>query len=242
MDQERKYFPITEMKATGDRWEVAGYASTFGGEPDSYGDVVVKGAFLESIAKRKTKHLWQHDEPIGKELSLVEDDHGLFGRWSIIPTDTGKKAHQLIAEGLIDSLSIGFLPIETDYREDGVRLLKKVDLIEVSSVTFPANTNALITSFKSDLPFHMLLKQVQDAIALAAGEAKALAERRAADGRSLNDRHIAAIEALLPEAKALLAALDGLRVVPPDAEARAAEMDLLRLRARLHRARARRTA
>ena len=27
-----------------------GYASTFGGDPDSYGDIVLQGAFLESIA------------------------------------------------------------------------------------------------------------------------------------------------------------------------------------------------
>lgn len=246
MELERKSLPfkVSDIKAAGDGWEVAGYASTFGGEPDSYGDVVAKGAFLDSLAKRpNVRLLWQHDmgEPIGKVISLTEDDKGLFGRWSLVATDTGKKAHTLLHHDLVDSLSIGFLTEEADYREDGVRVLKAVELVEVSIVTIPANTNAVITSFKSDLPFHLLLKQVRDAIALASREAKALADRRAADGRSLNDRHIAAIEALLPEAKALVGDLDALRVVPPDAEAQAAEMELLRMRARLMRAR-RRTA
>lgn len=246
MELERKSLPfqLTEVKAAGDGWEVAGYASTFGGDPDSYGDVVAKGAFIDSLAKRpNVRLLWQHDmdEPIGKVISLDEDDKGLFGRWSLVPTDTGTKAHKLLGAGLVDSLSIGFFPTESDYREDGTRVLKAVELVEVSIVTIPANTNALITSFKADQPLHTLLKQVAEGIAVAERQAKATHARRAAEGRSLNDQTNAALDEFLAAAEAALE-LRALRVVPPDAEARAAEMDLLRLRARLHRARARRTA
>lgn len=244
---EEKSLPLhlCDIKAVGDQGIIEGWASVFGGKPDSYGDIVVKGAFADSIKSRTPKFLWQHDlsTPIGKTLSLEETDYGLFGKWQLAKTKSATDAYELIKEGLTDGLSIGYYTKESEYDADGHRLLQKVDLLEVSAVTIGANDRALITGVKSDVPFHMLLKQVQDAIALAAGEAKALAERREADGRSLNDRHIAAIEALLPEAKALVAELDGLRVVPPDAEARAAEMELLRMRARLTRARAqRRTA
>jgi HK97 family phage prohead protease len=236
-------FHVSELKAAGDGWEVAGYASTFGGTPDSYGDVVAKGAFLSSLAKRpNVRLLWQHDmgEPIGKVISLTEDDKGLFGRWSLVPTDTGKKAHELLKADLVDSLSIGFMTEDADYREDGVRVLKAVELVEVSIVTIPANTNAVITSFKADQPLHLLLKQVAEGFDVAVRQVKATHERRAAEGRLLNDQTNAALDQLLTAVEAA-AELRALRVVPPDAEAEAAEMAL---RLQLARAKAglRRTA
>lgn len=244
METKALPFQLSELKAAGDGWEVAGYASTFGGDPDSYGDIVAKGAFLTSLAKRpNVRLLWQHDmgEPIGKVISLQEDDKGLFGRWSLVPTATGTKAHQLLQADLVDSLSIGFMTEDADYREDGVRVLKAVELVEVSIVTIPANTNAVITAFKADQPLHLLLKQVAQGIDAAVRQAKATHERRTAEGRSLNDQTNAALDELLQQAEAALE-LRALRVVPPDAEAKAAEMELLRMRARLERARSRRTA
>lgn len=245
METKALPFQLSELKASGDGWEVAGYASTFGGNPDSYGDVVAKGAFLDSLAKRpNVRLLWQHDmgEPIGKVLSLTEDDHGLFGRWSLVPTDAGTKAHKLLHAGLVDSLSIGFMPDQADYRDDGVRVLKAVELVEVSIVTIPANTNAVITAFKADQPLHLLLKQVADGFDTAVRQAKATHERRQSEGRSLNDQINAELAGLIAKAEAGLDELRALRVVPPDAKAEAAEIELLRMRSRLLRARSRRTA
>lgn len=231
MDRKSLPFQLRELKAAdGGGWEVAGYASTFGGEPDSYGDIVVRGAFDESLAKRKTRLLWQHDlgEPIGKQLSLSEDEHGLFGRWSILPTDTGTKAHTLLGAELIDSLSIGFVPVETEYREDGVRLLKKADLYEVSLVTIPANSNAVITSFKSDIPTHQQVLNAAGALEAVMREAKALHERRGADGRDVNEKQREAEAKLDAVAKAWLEWRAGL-VVGRDAEANGLDLMALEL-------------
>ena len=117
---------VVDVSAGG--WEIAGYASTFGGEPDAYGDVIVRGAFVDSIAARPTKFLFEHVEPIGKQLEIREDDTGLFGRWSVVDTRAGTDAYKLAKAGVLDSLSIGYFTLEADYREDGVRLLRKVDL------------------------------------------------------------------------------------------------------------------
>lgn len=228
METKALPFALSEIKAAGDGWEVAGYASTFGGEPDSYQDIVAKGAFLTSLVKRpNVRLLWQHDmgEPIGKVLSLVEDEKGLFGRWSLVPTAAGTKAHTLLAADLVDSLSIGFLTEQADYREDGVRVLKAVELVEVSIVTIPANISAVITSWKADLPTHVLLKQATEVLRETVREVEARRERRAAEHRPLNDTNIAAFAELVREAEALAERL-ALRVVPPDAEAQAAEMAL----------------
>ena len=128
-------FEVKEIVSVADGgWEIAGYASTFGGEPDAYGDVIVKGAFAESIAKRPTKFLVEHAEPIGKQLEIREDDAGLWGRWSIVDTQAGTDAYKLAKAGVLDSLSIGYVTLEADYDANGVRLLKKVDLFEVSAV------------------------------------------------------------------------------------------------------------
>lgn len=244
METKALPFQLSELKASGDGWEVAGYASTFGGDPDSYGDIVAKGAFVDSLATRpNVRLLWQHDmgEPIGKALSLVEDDRGLFGRWSLVPTDTGRKAHMLLEAGLVDSLSIGFMPKAggTEIKGD-TRVLKAVELVEVSIVTIPANTNAVITAFKS-IPTHKLLEQAKSVLRETMREVEARHERRAAEYRSLNDAHVAEFAELAREAEALAEKLTR-PVVLPDAEAKAAEMELLQMRARLLRAHARRTA
>src|SRR5688500_7488316 len=129
-----------ELRAAGDG-EIEGYASTFTQRADSYGDVIRPGAFAKTLASgRKVKLLWQHrlDEPIGLPLALYEDSKGLYGKWRLVGTDTGKKARELVREGLVDGLSIGFIDAGSEYRSDGTRLLYEVDLHEVSVVTIPA--------------------------------------------------------------------------------------------------------
>jgi HK97 family phage prohead protease len=235
-------FQVSEIKATGGEGIIEGWASVFGGPPDTYGDVVVRGAFADSLKRRTPKFLWQHDmaKPIGKVLSLEETDYGLYGRWQLAKTQQAQEAYELMKDGLVDGLSIGFFPEESEISPDGDRLLKKIDLLEISGVTIGANDRALIASVKTDQPLHVLLKQATEALGVGVREAKALHERRAAEGRSLNDQTNAALDEFLSAAEAALE-LRALRVVPPDAEAEAAEMDLLRLRARLIAAR-RRTA
>lgn len=155
------------LKAAGDAWEVSGYASTFSTSPDTYGDVVAPGAFRASIGRRKTRLLWQHqlDQPIGRELELREDSHGLWGRWSIVPTTAGKEAHELLKVGLIDSFSIGFTTNDSEYRSDGVRVLKALELFEVSLVTIPANEGAVVEGWKGygdrDREFERMLMKVR---------------------------------------------------------------------------------
>lgn len=145
---EFKTVPL-ELRASGEG-EVEGYASTWD-TLDSYGDRVQRGAFAKSLASgRKTRLLWQHDmtEPIGIPLALYEDHKGLYGKWKIVPTTTGTKARELIKHELLDGLSIGFVPVDAEYQHDGVRLLKEVQLFEVSVVTLPANEDARITGWK----------------------------------------------------------------------------------------------
>lgn len=146
-------FDITELKADGEQWLVTGFASTFG-NLDHTGDVVMRGAFDETLASgRARKFLWQHDirEPIGVEQSLKVAEKGLLGTWKISQTTRGRDAYQLLKDGAVDSLSIGYVPTDAEYDDAGVRLLKSVDLLEVSLVSIPANDLAVVTQVKAFL-------------------------------------------------------------------------------------------
>lgn len=144
-------FQLEDLKARGDDgWTFAGYASTFG-NIDEGGDVVLRGAFSETLKSRIPRLLWQHDtsEPLGRVLSLKEDDRGLAGEFKISRTTRGHDAYQLLKDGAIDSMSIGYVPDDQEFSEDGVRKLKSVHLYEISLVTIPMNEEALITSVKT---------------------------------------------------------------------------------------------
>ncbi len=200
-------FEIKEIAGGG--WEVTGYASTFGGQPDSYGDIVARGAFANSIANRQTKFLYQHAEPIGRQISLVEDQHGLLGTWEIVPTALGSDAHLLAKAGVLDSLSIGFLTVDAEFRDDGVRVLKEVDLMEVSLVTFPANENAVVTAVKNR-PFDVHSDDVRVAVAEYLERVRSGADLRLKEGRPISEsrrKRLAAVSGSLRDAADEIVAL-----------------------------------
>ena len=149
-----------EIKAVSDDGLFSGYASVFD-NVDSYGDIVRKGAFVESISEweRKGKMppiLWHHnpEDPIGVYTKMQEDDKGLFveGRLLIDDVPRAKQTHALMKAGVIDGLSIGYRVKEYLYNVDEeVTDLIKLSLREVSIVTFPANPETRIEAVKSRL-------------------------------------------------------------------------------------------
>lgn len=150
---EVKFLAEDSVKNTVD---IEGYGSVFGVK-DSYGDVVERGAFNESLDKNGMPHmLWQHnaDQPIGVWKEVREDSVGLYMRGQILTdVQAGKEAASLIKNGAIKGLSIGFITEADEIdRATNLRKLKRVNLLEVSLVTFPANKLANVTAWKNDLP------------------------------------------------------------------------------------------
>ncbi len=152
---ERKDLPF-DVKKTDDTdpdfFFFEGYASTFG-NIDLGGDIIVEGAFKKSLDERTPKILWQHMsmEPIGMPDKVFEDSKGLFIRGKLPKADTlvsGRVIPQFKV-GSISAMSIGFRVVQDEIREDGVRLLKQLDLREFSPITFPMNELATVSSFKS---------------------------------------------------------------------------------------------
>src|SRR5688572_9891932 len=130
-----------EFKASEDGWSFTGYASTYGGEPDSYGDVIKAGAFDDSLkANPSPPLLWAHSmgHPIGTVRDLSSNRRGLMGTWDIVDTTMGTDAYKLLKRGAVKGLSIGFYPKDADEDpKSGIRTLTEIELIEVSLVAVP---------------------------------------------------------------------------------------------------------
>lgn len=131
----------------------AGFAST--SDLDKGMDIITKGAYGRTLAERggKVKMLWNHKSdlmPIGVYTKMEERESGLYVEGKISDTALGRDAKTLLADGALDSMSIGYVVKEADYNDDGVRVIKDLDLYEVSLVNFPMNEKALITSVKME--------------------------------------------------------------------------------------------
>ncbi|WP_245418292.1 HK97 family phage prohead protease [Cohaesibacter haloalkalitolerans] len=162
--------PVLQIKALTEKGEFEGYASTFGGEPDDYGDIIAPGAYAESLAdhaanKTMPKLFWQHnrDQPIGRWLELKEDDKGLYGVGKLnMGVQCAREAHELLKEGDIDGLSIGYrIKAYSVDTETGVWTLEKLDLREISVVSIGANPDALIGSVKALKQSHDLTERLK---------------------------------------------------------------------------------
>jgi HK97 family phage prohead protease len=188
---QHKQFAFKADKVSDDG-TFSGYGSVFG-NVDSYREIVAPGAFADSLKAINDSGdplpaLWQHDpsQPIGGYSSLEEDDHGLKveGFLMIGEVPMAKQAHALMQRRIVKGLSIGYYVLADSYDEkERVRTLTKLDLVEVSIVTFPANSEAQIDAVKAklargDLP---TLREFEKSLR-EQGYSKTLAEKIAAGG------------------------------------------------------------
>lgn len=191
---------------------IVGYGAVFG-NVDSYGDVIAPGAFKDSLSQHAAAGtmpamLLQHGgwgvgaddmTPVGIWTAMREDDKGLVveGRLAL-ETQRGREAFALLSMAprpALNGLSIGYAPTEWsvgDKAGEPRRTLKKVDLWEVSIVTFPANDRARVAGTKAGAI--RTIREFEDflrdeggfsraaAKALASGGWKTLPEPRDEDG------------------------------------------------------------
>ena len=135
--------------------EIEGHASLFWTR-DLNDDVTAAGAFAASLARTGpagVKMLHQHDdaEPVGVWDAIVEDDKGLHVRGRILrTTPRGRLVAALVEAGALDGLSIGFRAVKARPDDTGrLRVLREVELWEVSIVTFPMLPGARLKPLES---------------------------------------------------------------------------------------------
>ncbi len=129
---------------------IKGYASMFNNK-DSDGDIITKGAYTKTLQENSERiaFLYQHNmnQPIGKPLSMKEDEKGLFIEAKISDSSLGQDVKTMVSEGILKEFSVGFIPIKEDLQKD-VNYIKEIKLFEFSLVTLAANPLAKVTEYK----------------------------------------------------------------------------------------------
>lgn len=150
---------------------IKGFASTYN-NVDRGNDVIRPGAFADSLKRhrdedRQIRMFFQHNQmfPIGgfPIKDMVDNEKGLFVVGNInLKADKGLSTFELIKQGVITDLSIGFSVNENFTDDDGINNLTDVSLWEISAVTEPMNTEANILEVKTATKFKNLPLAAQD--------------------------------------------------------------------------------
>ena len=190
--------------------EFIGYASVFGNK-DSYGDVVIKGAFANTLAEWERKGvpiplLWGHntadpDFNLGEIVEATEDDRGLKVHGKLdMESPKSAQTYRLLKSGRVNQMSFAYHVVDGAYIQpegddktwrDAYYELRELDLYEVSIVPIGANQETEILAVK--------------AIASA---------MRAKAGRALSSKNEDALRGALAQAEEIVTALKG--VLPDD--------------------------
>ena len=153
---------VKDAGGSADEYTFEGYAATFGGEPDCYGDVIAPSAFSDTLKAhadegRRIPLLFGHvmgdpDYSLGY-VDASEDERGLRVTGHIFAdTPKGETVHRMLQRGQVDRMSFAYDVAEDGQvtLEDGRKAheLRRLDLYECSIVTVPANPAAQITEVK----------------------------------------------------------------------------------------------
>lgn len=157
-----KDFPVSYKEDGNGTGTIEGYASTWTRQPDSYGDVVAKGAFTNTLKERWNggvgiPFLWSHQMDNLKAFigtaTADEDDKGLHFIATFDDTEEAQKVRQLYKDGRLQKFSFAYDVREAAMvtLEDGTKAneLRELDLFEISAVTVPANDDAGVVDVKA---------------------------------------------------------------------------------------------
>ena len=106
---------------------------------------ILRGAF--DLSQKPAKLLENHDmsQLRGVVNALADSDAGLEFEATLADTRASKDAVALLKAGAYDSVSIGANPVQFKYDKQGVMVVSKAQLIEISLVAVPAFSEAVIT-------------------------------------------------------------------------------------------------
>lgn len=138
---------------------------------DRVGDIIRAAGWRLANFRKNPIALAYHDhsKPIGRWHKVQVDGTKLTGELELAPDDVGpmqRAINSLIRGGFLKTVSVGFTPIEYDYRDQddpwkGYEFIKQ-ELNEVSVVAVPANPEALALAKSCDITTHQLFKLFPD--------------------------------------------------------------------------------
>lgn len=151
--QNRAYSLLSVKSIDEDKRIIRGIATT--PSVDRVGDIIdpLGVKFQNPLA-----FLWQHqhDKPIGSVKFEKPTKDGIGFEAEVARSDEPgtlkdrlDEAWQSIKLGLVRAVSVGFRPVEYSFMENGGIRFSETEVYELSAVTIPANSEALITAVKS---------------------------------------------------------------------------------------------
>ena len=147
--------PFTATRADDGKRYIEGYFALYSSATVLWPgceEVIEPGAFRDTLTN-DIRVLFDHDtsKVMGRNTSgtavLREDAKGLFGRVEVPDTTDGNNLYVLVSRGDVNQASFGFNVLDEDVEEiaGGYRWhLRKIDLHEISIVTFPAYRDTVI--------------------------------------------------------------------------------------------------
>lgn len=145
----------------------SGYASVFD-EIDNVGDTITPGAYKSTLKNSRSPSMFvnhnSYEVPIGDWKELKEDEKGLFGKGIIdMNHKDGPTVFSALKRGAMDGLSIGFMIPKggAEINDEGIRVIKHIDLKEISIVNFPADTHARIEQVKAEIETIQTLREAE---------------------------------------------------------------------------------
>lgn len=139
-----------EIKGIDETGHVEGLAAGYG-NVDFGGDRILPGAFSKSLAGRAGVPMLlfhDHKRPVGKWHAFEETSEGLLVKGKIsTKTRDGGEAYELVKDGALAGLSIGYEPV-VKRMAGKVRELVELALHEVSLVSIGMNPKTLISGVK----------------------------------------------------------------------------------------------
>lgn len=149
MIETRAYETDLEIRNAGDGRTICGICVPYNVEQRINANLVEvfkAGAFSRVIPNaHRVKLLVGHNSealPIGRATLLREDSNGLYGEFRVSKGNRSDDILELVRDGALSELSIGFQPLKDNRRKDGVVERIAAHLAEVSLVTFGAYGHA----------------------------------------------------------------------------------------------------
>jgi HK97 family phage prohead protease len=155
----RAFTPDLEVQKSGDGRTVRGIAVPYG-RPQPIDDHLTeefcRGAFDHQMAAIHRvgfyrDHANQGGTLLGRQTTARDDAAGLYGEWRVSKTAVGDETLELVKDGALSQLSIGFHPLPGGSRlVNGVTRRTKANLFEVAIVPRGAyGDGATVTGVRS---------------------------------------------------------------------------------------------
>lgn len=177
-----KTLPIQtlDLKFAGEGMQFSGYASVFG-LVDRYGDTIAPGAYKDTLQgrERPIRMRWNHYGPvIGKWIRIEEDTKGLYVEGELTPGHrVAIDTYASLKHGAVDGLSIGYTADQFHSNADGIRVLKKIGLMEISVVEEPADLGARVAGIKAASTIREIEAALRDSGGFSRADAQTLVSR-----------------------------------------------------------------